>query len=206
MARTSCTSPGREPKVRRLSAWTARFRSADGTSATLSFFLASRGGTAEATLRHNSNSASRGKLLRMGLPGKDECSLIMNPRRKKSCFGGAFVAACKSLGTLKIAASARSFVALGLALADECVRPCRWLDRDDSSARYFVLQSGGQLVDIGGRDIYGHAFQQGHAATADHVAPDLDQERLNHIGVEFFGCQAYQVAQSIPYRHGGTIG
>src|ERR1700724_4648926 len=79
MAITCCTSPGRGPKVRRFRACTARFCSFEPASAGLSFFLANNCGTAQARLRHRSNSATRVRLGRIGTPRKDENSFDYEP-------------------------------------------------------------------------------------------------------------------------------
>src|SRR5579864_92769 len=79
MAMTCRTSPGRGPKVRRFRAWTARFCSFESASAGLSFFLASNCGTAQARLRHRSNSATRVRLGRIGTLQKDENSSDYEP-------------------------------------------------------------------------------------------------------------------------------
>src|ERR1700730_5481007 len=87
-------SPGRGPKVRRLSACTARFCSFGPASEALSFFLASNCGTAHARLRHSRNSASLPKLDRTKLDlmktPRQSRSVDYEPSRGKKLLSGVF--------------------------------------------------------------------------------------------------------------------
>jgi len=84
--------------------------------------------------------------------------------------------------------------------------PPHELDRNDLSAVYFVLQSRGQLVDVGGGDVYWHAFEHRDAAAADHIATDLDHESLHDIRVELLGGKPNEITESISDGHWRALG
>ena len=48
-----------------------------------------------------------------------------------------------------------------------------------------MLQSGGEVIDVGGGDVDGHAGDERTPAAADGVAAHLNEERLHDIGVIF---------------------
>lgn len=76
---------------------------------------------------------------------------------------------------------------MALPLYEAPARSPDTLDRNDSAARDSVLQSGRQLVDIGGGNVYRYSFQHRHPAAADDVAPNLNQEGLDNVRVELLG-------------------
>ena len=56
-----------------------------------------------------------------------------------------------------------------------------------------MLQRCGELIDVGGGDVDGRSFEQGCAVAAYGISADLDQQGLNHIGVEFLRGKAYEI-------------
>src|SRR6476469_3066592 len=65
----------------------------------------------------------------------------------------------------------------------------------------FVLQCGSKLINVPGGYIYGHAvLQKRCAVTADGVAPDLQQESVDGVGIEFQRRESNDLAQSVAYR------
>src|ERR1022692_713643 len=60
-----------------------------------------------------------------------------------------------------------------------------------------VLQTGGELVDVGGRDVATHAvLKERCAVTADSIAADLQKQSVYRIGIEFLWGQAHDFTQS----------
>lgn len=50
----------------------------------------------------------------------------------------------------------------------------------------FVLQGGGKLIYVPGGDIDGHAIlKKWRAVAADRVAPDLQQQSVDCVGIKF---------------------
>ena len=65
----------------------------------------------------------------------------------------------------------------------------------------FVLQSGGQLVDISGGDIQRHAVaQQWRTAASNNVAANLNQKSLYDVRIELQRRNPHQFAQRAPDR------
>jgi hypothetical protein len=80
------------------------------------------------------------------------------------------------------------------------------LNHDGSAAGDFVLQRCGQMIDVGCRDVDRRAFEQRNAAAADGIAPDLDQQCLDNVGIELLWRQANEIAERAPYRQRSTVG
>jgi hypothetical protein len=63
--------------------------------------------------------------------------------------------------------------------------------------RNFVLQGGGKLIDISGRDVHGHAvLEKWGAVAADRVPPDLQQQSVNRVGIKFQRRETDDLAQT----------
>ena len=74
------------------------------------------------------------------------------------------------------------------------------------SAGDFVLQRGGEVVDIGGGDVDGCAVKERNAAAADRFATHLNQESLHHVWIKFFRSHANEITEGVAYRHRCAVG
>src|SRR6266516_7618877 len=54
-------------------------------------------------------------------------------------------------------------------------------------AGYFVLQRGGQLVDVGGCDVDRRGVEERSSAASNGVAAHLDQQSLHDVGIKLLG-------------------
>src|SRR5580692_9001383 len=70
----------------------------------------------------------------------------------------------------------------------------------------FVLQSRGQVIDVGGGDVYLHGVEQGSSVAADGIAAYLDEQALHYVGIVFVRRQAHQVAERAADRERSAIG
>ena len=111
-----------------------------------------------------------------GIPGKEKFLDYEPWRRKKLLAGGTkeshFLRHWQEIKISQL--SLRSKRSASPSRGGRRGPPLHNLDRDDFSSGDFVLQCRGELVDVGGGDIDGHAFEHGHAAAADNVPTNLD--------------------------------
>src|SRR6185312_4836837 len=64
-----------------------------------------------------------------------------------------------------------------------------------------VLQGCGKLIDIAGGNVHGKAvLEKGNTVTSYRVAPDLQQQSVDGVGIEFLRREANDLAESVANR------
>src|SRR5437763_2589438 len=87
-----------------------------------------------------------------------------------------------------------------------CKRP-KGLSQVVSAVAHFVLQTGGEVIDISGSDVEGHAvFQERGAVASDGVASKLYQKSVNGMRIVLLRRQANNFADSASYRKRLAVG
>ena len=69
-----------------------------------------------------------------------------------------------------------------------------------------MLQSGGQVIDVGGGNRDRCGVEKRRAAAANSIAAHLNQQGLHDVGIKFLGRQPYQITQGAAHRERGAIG
>ena len=104
-------------------------------------------------------------------------SFDYEPERGKKLLTSALLAGLQTIANRSLSCSRLSNGPLRSAQGSQGGRrrqPLHELNRNDFSPGHFVLQSSCQLVDVGGGDVYCHAFEHGNATAANYIASDLD--------------------------------
>src|SRR5450631_527608 len=69
-----------------------------------------------------------------------------------------------------------------------------------------MLQGCSQLIDVPGGDIDRHAiFEKSGAVAADGVAPDLQEQSVDRVGIKFLRGKTYNLTKSVADRERFTI-
>ena len=65
----------------------------------------------------------------------------------------------------------------------------------------FVLQGCSKLIDIAGGNVHGKAvLEKGNSVASDRVAPDLQQQSVDGVGIEFLRRESNDFAESVANR------
>ena len=61
---------------------------------------------------------------------------------------------------------------------------------------HFMLQTGGELIDVGRCNVAHHPIlQEGRAVTADGIAADLQKQGVHGVGIKFLRGQAHDFVE-----------
>ena len=72
------------------------------------------------------------------------------------------------------------------------------LGQIEAAMRDFVVQGSGKLIDVPGSDVHRHAvLEKWSAVTSHRVAPDLQQQSVDRVGIEFLRRETHDLAESV---------